>query len=386
MGFGTTRVLAIGLPLFATMAVSEMRGVIAHEFAHYYSGDTRLGPFVYRVKDTIFRTFKNIEAVGAIGRVAIIRLLYAVVVHLLSWYFKVFLRAINFVSRKQEFRADELACYVAGGDSMAQGLRKLRAGSLAWHFYWFSEVVPVVAENVLPPIGEGFAMLLDHSEIAETLKQAAESQSEKGKTSPYDTHPPMRERLAAIERLQIQAKETSDEPALLLLSDSANVEMRLLAALNNKIDVHKLSHVPWADVGETVTIPSWKRIAHDYAAVLRGTTVEKLPTLLLAIFEFSKKLPDPAGTLPSAEQRMENARDVMGIALGVTLVEHGWTLKHTPGTFRLERSADRLNPLQMAHNLGKQDMTQEIWLARCEELGVLGLQVSIQSDEEAKTA
>ena len=306
--------------------------------------------------------------------------------HLLNWYFKAFLRAINFVSRKQEFRADELACYVAGGDSMAQGLRKLRAGSLAWHFYWFGEVVPVVAENVLPPIGEGFAMLLDHSEIAETLKQAAESQSEKGQTSPYDTHPPMRERLAAIEKLQIQAKETSDEPALLLLSDSANVEIRLLAALNNKIDVHKLSHVQWADVGEAVMIPSWKRIAHDYAAVLRGTTVEKLPTLLLTISEFSKKLPDPAGTLSSAEQRMENARDVMGIALGLTLVEHGWTLKRTPGTFRLERRADRLNPLEMAHQLGKQDMTQEVWLARCEELGIVGLEVSAQSDEEAKKA
>ena len=55
MGPGTTRVLAIGLPLFATMTVSEMRGLVAHEFAHYYRGDTRLGPLVYRVKGAIFR-------------------------------------------------------------------------------------------------------------------------------------------------------------------------------------------------------------------------------------------------------------------------------------------------------------------------------------------
>jgi Zn-dependent protease with chaperone function len=225
MGFRTRRVLAIGLPLFAAMSISEMRGVLAHEFAHYDGGDTRLGPFVYRVKDTIFRTFRNIEAVGVIGKVAIIRLLYTVVVHLLSWYFRVFLRAINFVSRKQEFRADELACYVAGGNSMAQGLRKLRAGSLAWHFYWFGELAPVVAENALPPIGEGFATLLDHSEITEAIRQAAESQIENGETSPYDTHPPMRERLAAIEGLQIQAKETNHEPALSLLADGANVWM-----------------------------------------------------------------------------------------------------------------------------------------------------------------
>jgi hypothetical protein len=40
----------------------------------------------------------------------------------------------------------------------------------------------------------------------------------------------------------------------------------------------------------------------------------------------------------------------------------------------------------MAHNLGKQDMTQEIWIARCQELGIVGLEVPVQSDEEAKTA
>jgi hypothetical protein len=110
-----------------------------------------------------------------------------------------------------------------------------------------------------------------------------------------------------------------------------------------------------AEVGETVTIHGSKRISRDYASVLRGTNLEKMPTLLLPIFEFSKKRPDLAGTLPSAEPRMNNARDVIGIALGVTLVEHGWMLKHPPGTFRLDGDADRLNPLEMAHKLGKQE-------------------------------
>lgn len=111
-----------------------------------------------------------------------------------------------------------------------------------------------------------------------------------------------------------------------------------------------------------------------------------MPTLLLPIFEFSKKRPGLAGTLPSAEQRMDNARDVIGIALGVTLVEHGWMLKHPPGTFRLDGDADRLNPLEMAHKLGKQDMTQEIWQTQCEELGIASLEVWVQNQEEAQTA
>jgi len=40
--------MVIGLPLMQIMTVSQMRAVLAHEFGHYYGGDTKLGPWVYR--------------------------------------------------------------------------------------------------------------------------------------------------------------------------------------------------------------------------------------------------------------------------------------------------------------------------------------------------
>ena len=42
VGIGSHRILALGLPLLATLSVAELRGLLAHEFAHFYSGDTRL--------------------------------------------------------------------------------------------------------------------------------------------------------------------------------------------------------------------------------------------------------------------------------------------------------------------------------------------------------
>jgi Zn-dependent protease with chaperone function len=48
----------------------------------------------------------------------------------------------RFVSRKREFRADELACYVAGAEPMAQGPWKIGAESLASSIYWYREVAP----------------------------------------------------------------------------------------------------------------------------------------------------------------------------------------------------------------------------------------------------
>jgi heat shock protein HtpX len=117
LGFGSRRVMGIGLPLFAVLSVSELRAVLAHEFAHFYSGDTSLGPWVYRTQTSIVRVFQNLGELDAFARVNAIRMLMELVVFIVKQYFILFLRVINFISRKQEFRSDELACLIAGSTS-----------------------------------------------------------------------------------------------------------------------------------------------------------------------------------------------------------------------------------------------------------------------------
>jgi Zn-dependent protease with chaperone function len=47
MGFGSRRVMGIGLPLLELLSVDDLRAVIAHEFGNYVSVDTRLGPWIF---------------------------------------------------------------------------------------------------------------------------------------------------------------------------------------------------------------------------------------------------------------------------------------------------------------------------------------------------
>jgi heat shock protein HtpX len=61
--------MGIGLPLFAVLSVSELRAVLAHEFAHFYSGDTSLGAWVYRTQTSIVRVFQNLGELGAFVQV-----------------------------------------------------------------------------------------------------------------------------------------------------------------------------------------------------------------------------------------------------------------------------------------------------------------------------
>ena len=60
MGFGSRRVMGIGLPLLSVLTVAQFRAVLAHEFAHYYGGDTSLGPWVYKTKMAMVRTFRTV--------------------------------------------------------------------------------------------------------------------------------------------------------------------------------------------------------------------------------------------------------------------------------------------------------------------------------------
>jgi Zn-dependent protease with chaperone function len=56
MGIGSRRVMGVGLPLLQAFTVSEFSAVLAHEFGHYYGGDTKMGPWIYKTRGMIGRT------------------------------------------------------------------------------------------------------------------------------------------------------------------------------------------------------------------------------------------------------------------------------------------------------------------------------------------
>ena len=65
MGFGSRRVMGLGLPLLQTLGVRELRAVLAHEFGHYHGGDTKLGPWIYKTRAAIGRTLQGLAGYSA---------------------------------------------------------------------------------------------------------------------------------------------------------------------------------------------------------------------------------------------------------------------------------------------------------------------------------
>ena len=370
MGFDSHRIMGLGLPLLSLLTISQFRAVLAHEFAHFYGGDTRLGPWVYKARKSMIQTFENVGSLRGLVRTAIIQLMYLVVFTILKWYFIAFLRITSLISRRQEFRADELACIVAGPAPFISGLRTIHSAGPAWPAYWNTEVSPLLSDGTIPSIGDGFARFVAAPDIARQIDAILAEQLETEKVKPYDTHPPLRERIDAVEELSASGEDSETLPASSLLDDLFALELSLVQTINPKFANNPLTQVEWDELVEKATIPSWTKHVNTYFRLLNNATAETLPDAVGRLAQMGPQIRDPQGTLLSPEQRVARAADLLAMALGLALYRQRWTLCFQPGEKYLQRDSFRLNPFEMVRQLAKKDMTREAWQTLCQNLGI----------------
>ena len=106
MGIGSRPVMMLGLPLIAVLTVSELRGVIAHEFGHYVGGETKLSSVIYRTREGIGRTIHTLEG-SAHEPTRAIRFPFI-------WYAEMYMRLTQAQSRQHELEADRMAAASPG--------------------------------------------------------------------------------------------------------------------------------------------------------------------------------------------------------------------------------------------------------------------------------
>jgi Zn-dependent protease with chaperone function len=360
--FRSKRIMGIGLPLLSILTVSEFRAIVAHEFAHYYSGDTKFGPFVYKAQTAMIRTLKNVGSIEEIIQIQIIRVLYLLVALVLQHYLELFLRVTNFVSRKKEYRADELACLVAGVAPFTSALQKIHEADFPWSLYWLTEIQPLLEKSFVPGIAEGFTQYLATVQFI-----VEENESEQPKSKPFDTHPPLRHRIAAIEGLRVPLVHENSSPAISLLDSPDSAELQLVLFSNPKLDSNLLRRVKWDDIGPVATVPSWKSMISTYGSLLQGITVSGVPDI---VANLRKIMPDPPRMLLDPQQRTQRASELLCSAVALALLERGWQLEAKPGVLRFRRGDESADPFTMIYELMDGSMSAQVWIASCTKLGI----------------
>lgn len=200
----TRRRMLIGVPLLMTLTRGEMVSVLGHELGHYSGAHTRLGAPVYRGRIALIAAVRGLEG-------------HRFTQVLFSTYAKLYLRVSQAVSRRQELEADALAVRIAGREAMAGALRKVHAYAPAWEVFMESYAALAGPAQARPAdlFGGFHAMISD----PERQRQIAQFASAPEEPTPYDSHPPLSERVAAIAHLPESGGTVDAVPAAALLVD-----------------------------------------------------------------------------------------------------------------------------------------------------------------------
>jgi Zn-dependent protease with chaperone function len=369
MGFGGRKVMGIGLGLLQALTVSQFKGVIAHEFGHYYGGDTRLGPLIYRTREAIWRSLENLS-----GHSAIVQKPF-------TWYAKLFFRVTHAVSRQQEFVADELGAHVAGARAMADSLRAVHANALAFDAYWQNEVVPVLGAGHRPPIAAGFRQFVGVSSIADAMRESVEAEIRGGTTDPYDTHPSLPERLAALESLPQGEVPAEDPPAMSLLNDVTELESAILTVMAGPEKVRAMRPVEWESVGAQALLPKWEEVVREHRQVLAGITPMALPEVVRDLSGFGSMLVGPDDQMPDDPDDLRDAAiGVLGAGLLVGLHDRGWQVSALPGeAVACVREGSRIEPFKAIHQLASGQLEGAAWRQTCETEGIARLDLGTEA-------
>jgi heat shock protein HtpX len=377
MGIGSRRVMGLGLPLMQMLTIPQFRAVLAHEFGHYYGGDTRLGPLVYRTRAAMVRTLVNLTSptgpMRVVTRIAIARLAHVLVIAGLKAYWTLFLRATQMVSRRQESRADELACSVAGSQALIDGLCAIQKAATAMAPFWQTELAPALNAGYRPPIAAGFGRFVAAPSVAQALSGQLEAELRKTGTNSFDTHPPLRSRVAAARALPYPQAAESGAAAIGLIDQLDALERQLLDARFPQLKAAVLKTVEWEKVGTDVYVPIWRTFTAEYAPLLAGLTVGSLVEAARSVAEMGARMRDPKGMLLTREQRTNRAAALLWMSLALALIENGWDLLTQPGESFLQRGEARMKPPEVIGEMRSGKLTADTWLARCREAGIAEL-------------
>jgi heat shock protein HtpX len=353
LGIGRRRVMGLGLPVLQAVNVSQFRAIVAHEFGHYHGGDTKLGPWIYRTRGAIGRTIENLSAQGFLHKPFL-------------WYGKLFMHVTMAISRAQELAADRLAGAIAGPRAASDALVAVHGASVAYNTYWSQEVVPLLGSGFRPPIATGFSRFVTH--FADAVKDAIDHELREGKVDPFDSHPPLRERVEALSQLPQHVDVADDtRSASVLLSDLSAAELALLHSLAPE-RATQLKQLRWEDAALTVYLPQWQSRSGAHAAALEGVTTVSLPQVVSELPSFVKKLQlrDVA-----YGKRDEEAMLILGCALAARLHDRGWSCDTGPGRSVVFSNGEQsIEPFSIVPRLTKGELTAAAWTDVCRAGGI----------------
>lgn len=184
--------LVVGLPLMSALAPQEFAAVLAHEYGHLSGKDGRFSVWIYRVRATWARVLQALEESPRFGS-GLFRRFF-------SWYAPLFDSRSFALARAHEFTADAVAAEATSASAMGRALMRLSVADAHLSETVWPAVSRLALTESTPPT-DVFARMREQlpSAAASAATPRWIRRALREESSPYDTHPPMPTRLAALD-------------------------------------------------------------------------------------------------------------------------------------------------------------------------------------------
>lgn len=180
--------LILGLPLLECMTPEEALAVVAHEYGHLAGSHGRFAAFIYRLRNT----WGTIQDVASQWRGFVGGLLGRVV----AWYAPYF-NAYSFVlARANEYQADRTSADLVGAAAAASALKRVNVAG-AQHHAFFGDTMARVKDEPRPPADVASRWATNAVQWAPSAQRWLDDALDR-KGQAMDTHPTLRQRLAAL--------------------------------------------------------------------------------------------------------------------------------------------------------------------------------------------
>lgn len=199
---GGPRRMYLGVPCLQGLSVTQLRAVLAHEFGHYSSAHTRLGPFAHRAYQAVMDVMRQLRGPDSHWLLRIygqVLWVYAAAYHTVSMA----------ISRSQELEADRLMVQLAGRTNAQAALREVDLIGTYWSVYLEELIGPGWSVDLAPTVDGfvgGFQLWLAASIDLDVMRELPPSPM-----GSLGTHPPTAERIVAMETLPDRPASPRDD-------------------------------------------------------------------------------------------------------------------------------------------------------------------------------
>ena len=203
------------------------------------------------------------------------------------------------------------------------------------------------------------------------------------KTGEFDTHPPMSERVAALELLPPASIPKTTDDIAPVVGDSERKGRELLERGVGSDSMRQFRDIQWKDVGTAVYAEIWKRMTAAHADWFGTTTIDQLPSGKRAYEDLGRMLRGKMD-ISSSEERIGSAVYMMTAGIGAALMRAGWRVETSPGRpLELTNGSARVNPRDVISRLVEDVNAFKEWKETCDALGITGLQLRPSEDAAA---